>query len=276
MIWCVRMARLRMGPRHRDAKLHNCGVVCWALGVWKRGLHPAVIVWQDITACMLTIRPAGLRWFGLRANRRPPSRSQENHLSGAKRTLLRVSFRTQDQLSKVGARGAQRREPQPVRAVERGMSPRPARPPSHTAGACRSAGSSCPSSTATSPSGAQPRWPARSRRGAGTGRARWVSRALRPGSECPASRVFPSLRQPPHGGEPLPCPTQGAEDALLDMREHDVPHHVRFAIDTDVRCGAWYSVSAQVRGREGFRARGGAGVVSQLPAWRPAGWCVRV
>lgn len=35
------------------------------------------------------------------------------------------------------------------------------------------------------------------------------------------------------------------------MREHDVPYHVRFAIDTDVRCGHWFSVSAKVGGLGG-------------------------
>eukprot|EP00850_Spirogloea_muscicola_P017955 SM000159S01786 [mRNA] locus=s159:288661:304957:+ [translate_table: standard] len=34
-------------------------------------------------------------------------------------------------------------------------------------------------------------------------------------------------------------------DCLLEMREFDVPYHVRFAIDTDVRCGYWYTVSAE-------------------------------
>ena len=29
------------------------------------------------------------------------------------------------------------------------------------------------------------------------------------------------------------------------MREHDVPYHVRFAIDAGVRCGHWYTVSAR-------------------------------
>ncbi|XP_039818007.1 DNA polymerase epsilon catalytic subunit A-like isoform X9 [Panicum virgatum] len=28
-----------------------------------------------------------------------------------------------------------------------------------------------------------------------------------------------------------------------DLREYDVPYHVRFAIDNDVRCGQWYNVS---------------------------------
>lgn len=37
----------------------------------------------------------------------------------------------------------------------------------------------------------------------------------------------------------------------MDMREHDVPYHVRFEIDADVRCGHWYTVRAKVGWREG-------------------------
>eukprot|EP00268_Persea_americana_P026628 TRINITY_DN2608_c0_g1_i2.p1 TRINITY_DN2608_c0_g1~~TRINITY_DN2608_c0_g1_i2.p1 ORF type:complete len:2201 (+),score=389.42 TRINITY_DN2608_c0_g1_i2:181-6783(+) len=32
-------------------------------------------------------------------------------------------------------------------------------------------------------------------------------------------------------------------DCILDLREYDVPYHVRFSIDNDVRCGQWYDVS---------------------------------
>ena len=39
---------------------------------------------------------------------------------------------------------------------------------------------------------------------------------------------------------------QDAEDAMVEMREYDVPFHVRFAIDNDVRAGHWYSVAAKV------------------------------
>ncbi|CAL8464190.1 g3725 [Coccomyxa elongata] len=38
---------------------------------------------------------------------------------------------------------------------------------------------------------------------------------------------------------------QDALDALVDMREYDVPYHMRFQIDTDVRCGLWYDVRAK-------------------------------
>ncbi|XP_078434598.1 DNA polymerase epsilon catalytic subunit A-like isoform X2 [Wolffia australiana] len=31
-------------------------------------------------------------------------------------------------------------------------------------------------------------------------------------------------------------------DCIVDLREYDVPYHVRFAIDNDVRCGQWYDV----------------------------------
>ena len=36
-------------------------------------------------------------------------------------------------------------------------------------------------------------------------------------------------------------------DALVDLREHDVPYHIRVQIDCDVRCGHWFTVRAKVR-----------------------------
>ena len=47
---------------------------------------------------------------------------------------------------------------------------------------------------------------------------------------------------------------QDALDAVLDMREHDVPYHMRFQIDTGVRCGYWYDVRA-AHGRMGLSWR---------------------
>jgi DNA polymerase epsilon subunit 1 len=35
-------------------------------------------------------------------------------------------------------------------------------------------------------------------------------------------------------------------EALQDMREYDVPYHVRFAIDCDIRCGHWFTVRCTV------------------------------
>lgn len=40
---------------------------------------------------------------------------------------------------------------------------------------------------------------------------------------------------------------QDALEAVVDMREFDVAYHMRFAIDTGVRCGHWFTVSAHVR-----------------------------
>ncbi|PKI53657.1 hypothetical protein CRG98_025898 [Punica granatum] len=37
-------------------------------------------------------------------------------------------------------------------------------------------------------------------------------------------------------------------DYIVDLREFDVPYHVRFAIDNDVRCGQWYDVSVSSTG----------------------------
>ena len=35
------------------------------------------------------------------------------------------------------------------------------------------------------------------------------------------------------------------EDAMVDIREYDVPYHMRYLIDSEVRCGKWYSVRAE-------------------------------
>ncbi|KAM7522501.1 hypothetical protein LguiA_012403 [Lonicera macranthoides] len=42
--------------------------------------------------------------------------------------------------------------------------------------------------------------------------------------------------------------TQDFIDCIADLREYDVPYHVRFAIDKDVRCGQWYDVSVSSAG----------------------------
>lgn len=42
---------------------------------------------------------------------------------------------------------------------------------------------------------------------------------------------------------PFSFPTQDVVEALEDLREYDVPYHVRFAIDRDIRCGHWFTVN---------------------------------
>ncbi|KAJ4762241.1 Dna polymerase epsilon catalytic subunit a [Rhynchospora pubera] len=37
-------------------------------------------------------------------------------------------------------------------------------------------------------------------------------------------------------------------NSIIELREYDVPYHVRFAIDLDVRCGQWYDVSISSSG----------------------------
>ncbi|KAK9279688.1 hypothetical protein L1049_013368 [Liquidambar formosana] len=37
-------------------------------------------------------------------------------------------------------------------------------------------------------------------------------------------------------------------DCISDLREYDVPYHVRFSIDNDVRCGQWYNISVSSTG----------------------------
>ena len=32
------------------------------------------------------------------------------------------------------------------------------------------------------------------------------------------------------------------EDYIVDIREFDVPYHMLVSIDTDIRCGLWYTV----------------------------------
>lgn len=50
---------------------------------------------------------------------------------------------------------------------------------------------------------------------------------------------------------------QDVQECLLDLREHDVPYHVRFAIDTGVRAGHWFEVKAE-DGRISLKHRLGA------------------
>ncbi|DBA81285.1 TPA: hypothetical protein ACH3X2_006902 [Trebouxia sp. C0005] len=38
---------------------------------------------------------------------------------------------------------------------------------------------------------------------------------------------------------------QDSLDAVVEMKEHDVPYHIRFCIDEGVRCGHWFNVSAK-------------------------------
>lgn len=37
-------------------------------------------------------------------------------------------------------------------------------------------------------------------------------------------------------------PTSSQLDNILDIREHDVPYHVRVAIDSKINVGHWYEV----------------------------------
>ncbi len=41
---------------------------------------------------------------------------------------------------------------------------------------------------------------------------------------------------------------QDVMDCIVDIREYDVPYHVRFSIDHDVRCGHWFTVKCKVGG----------------------------
>ncbi|PSN62480.1 DUF1744-domain-containing protein [Corynespora cassiicola Philippines] len=45
--------------------------------------------------------------------------------------------------------------------------------------------------------------------------------------------------------EKRPTATIDASDFIVDIREYDVPYHVRVAIDKDIRIGKWYTVEAK-------------------------------
>jgi DNA polymerase elongation subunit (family B) len=42
-----------------------------------------------------------------------------------------------------------------------------------------------------------------------------------------------------------PASLADASDFIVDIREYDVPYHVRVAIDLDIRIGKWYSVESR-------------------------------
>ena len=68
-------------------------------------------------------------------------------------------------------------------------------------------------------------------------------------------------------------PLQDALESIVEMREYDVPYHVRFEIDTDVRCGHWFMVKAKVRvvrWRGGDKSSCGSPPRVRLPARLPA------
>jgi hypothetical protein len=71
-------------------------------------------------------------------------------------------------------------------------------------------------------------------------RMRASTRRYRRSLTDPASR-----RRAPSPLPLQPLTPQDVQEALLDLREHDVPYHVRFAIDTGVRAGHWYTVKAE-------------------------------
>ena len=42
-----------------------------------------------------------------------------------------------------------------------------------------------------------------------------------------------------------PAASADPSEHIVDIREYDVPYHVRVAIDADVRIGKWYTVEAK-------------------------------
>ncbi|OMO70162.1 hypothetical protein CCACVL1_19081 [Corchorus capsularis] len=58
-----------------------------------------------------------------------------------------------------------------------------------------------------------------------------------------AAEAYESILMGKREQRPVDC-----LDYIVDLREYDVPYHVRFAIDNDVRCGQWYDVSVSSSG----------------------------
>jgi len=77
-------------------------------------------------------------------------------------------------------------------------------------------------------------------------RARAARAAAAAGTGGAAADAGAAPGDDPFAG-PAGPPRSGADalTAITDVREHDVPYHVRFAIDAGVRCGHWYTVTAR-------------------------------
>ncbi|CAM6102738.1 unnamed protein product [Calypogeia fissa] len=60
-----------------------------------------------------------------------------------------------------------------------------------------------------------------------------------------ASQAYDSLFEAMRGGKEDMTNIQDYVDYMTELREYDVPYHVRFAVDNDVRCGRWYTVSME-------------------------------
>jgi DNA polymerase epsilon subunit 1 len=60
-----------------------------------------------------------------------------------------------------------------------------------------------------------------------------------------AAQAYESLLQGMTSTKQATGKIQDYVDFILEMREYDVPYHVRFAIDNDIRCGLWYMVSME-------------------------------
>lgn len=58
-----------------------------------------------------------------------------------------------------------------------------------------------------------------------------------------AAQAYESLFN--NSASKAPGKMQDYIEYMVDMREYDVPYHVRFAIDNDIRCGLWYMVSVE-------------------------------
>jgi hypothetical protein len=78
-------------------------------------------------------------------------------------------------------------------------------------------------------------------------RVRPARPARRPAGWAAAPPRGSRCARPPAFDRHRPAFAQDVLETIVDMREYDVPYHVRFAIDMDVRAGHWFTVRAQVR-----------------------------
>ncbi|KAG2442618.1 hypothetical protein HXX76_002703 [Chlamydomonas incerta] len=141
----------------------------------------------------------------------------KNHLSGIRRRLLRVSTFTVQQLMEV------RKEVAPLVAANAQRAATTSAYSMAGGGGGGGAGGGGGGGASTGGLGGG---------GAGLGAAEAGLQQLLQGQEATGGG----------GGRNGAGRGQDIREAFLEMREYDVPYHIRFAIDTDVRVGHWYTV----------------------------------
>ena len=165
-----------------------------------------------------------------------------NHLSGLKRTLLKVSFWLQTGLQDVRRDMLQAARRNKARAARGHGADGAGGGGGGGGGGAGGPGRPGAGRPGTGPPGLVPAAP--------SGDSALIAAALGGGEDEEGGKGG----GPPRGSAAAPS-TGDALSAVLDVREHDVPYHVRFLIDAGVRCGHWYRV----------RARGGSVALTPRP-----------